>query len=226
MGSFSGVLFDLDGTLLDSAQNFIAILDQMLKQRQLPALEPSLVQSHASSGAMAMLAAAFTPHGWEQLDQAQLHEEFLARYDSHLQIENRLYDGIDELLSWLDQEQIPWGIVTNKSERFTRPIVHQLKLSERCRSLVCPEQVSRQKPDPEPLLLGCRELGQSPASTLYLGDHRRDIEAGRRAGMRTICCDYGYIQPEENPAEWGADYRAENARELMPLLQCLYNTSL
>lgn len=221
MAGFRAVLFDLDGTLLDTALDFQWIIDEMLSARGHDPVNPSQFRQHVSEGARAMVSAAFSlPTHSAETDR--LLDEFLTRYGNNPAARSQLFDGLDQLLSWLDAESIPWGIVTNKPERFSRAILETLDLSARCASLVCPEHVSRVKPDPEPLLRACRELGLEAGDTLYIGDHRRDIEAGQRAGMRTIACGYGYIPDHEDPAEWRSTHLVQDAQALTRLLKSLY----
>ncbi|KEA65437.1 hypothetical protein ADIMK_0394 [Marinobacterium lacunae] len=222
MPSYSGVLFDLDGTLLDTALDFYWVADRMKSTRGLAPIDRTRFRQHVSEGARAMVASAFDIP-IDAPDITPLLEEFLELYAQHSMIESRLFDGIPELLDWLEEMQVKWGIVTNKPERFTRTIVDKLGLSTRCSSLICPEQVTNRKPDPESLLLASHEIGRPPHKTLYIGDHRRDIEAGRRAGMTTIGCLYGYIHNDDNPNLWNSDHLVSNTRELSTLLKCLYS---
>ncbi|GGB88160.1 phosphoglycolate phosphatase 2 [Marinobacterium zhoushanense] len=221
MARYRGVLFDLDGTLLDTALDFYWVADKMRIARGLGPVERDSFRQCVSDGARAMVGNAFSL----PLDTAEIEpllEEFLDLYAQHMMVESRLFEGIDRLLDWLDGQQIKWGIVTNKPERFSRVIINQLGLSTRCSSLICPEQVSKRKPDPESLLLAGQEIGCAPDETLYIGDHQRDIEAGRRAGMITIACQYGYIHDRDDPELWHSDHLVRDTRELDTLLKCLY----
>ncbi len=221
MSGFRAVLFDLDGTLLDSVPDFLRIINELCREHDRPALAPAALRQRASEGARAMLRLAFDAAGDAELDALQ--RVFLDRYAANPVQDSILFPGIAETLEWLDRMQIGWGIVTNKSERFTLPILHRLALTRRCGSVVCPERVKHPKPDPEALLLASQELEQPPSSTLYLGDHRRDIEAGRQAGMRTLTCAYGYLSPADDPLTWGGEHLVNDARALQPLLQCLHS---
>lgn len=223
MSGIRAVLFDLDGTLLDTAPDFQRIINEIGNLHGRPPVTLPLVRQHASEGARAMLRLAFSDATDVQMNQLQT--EFLDRYAAEPVRNSILFPGIDDTLNWLEQQQIHWGIVTNKSKRFAEPILHALTLTERCACLICPEHVSQPKPHPEALLLACERLQQPPVNTLYLGDHQRDIEAGRRAGMPTLACTYGYLHPNDRPATWCADHQVSDARELRPLLQCLYSES-
>lgn len=221
MNTYRAVLFDLDGTLLDSLLDFHHIIDHMLRQRGHASLDPLALRLHVSQGARAMISAAFQLPA-EDAETDRLLEEFLTLYGQNPARHSRLFDGIETILSWLEAHTLPWGIVTNKPEHFSRPILTALGLAERCACLICPEQVTHTKPDPESLLLACNELHRTPAETLYVGDHRRDIEAGQRAGMRTIACGYGYIPAQEDPAHWHSTHLIRDTQELARLLESLY----
>lgn len=215
-----GVLFDLDGTLLDTVDDFVAIILEMRRQRGLAEAPLHLIRSTVSDGSAGMLCAAFsmTP---EHDDFAELRDEFLERYQQQLAAHARPFPGIPELLDWLDGEGLPWGVVTNKMSRFSIPLLQATGLAERCASLVCPDQVSRGKPHPEPLFKACSEMGVRPERCVYIGDHLRDIQAGRAAGMRTAAALYGYLPPGDDPQQWNADFTVENAAALRPWLEQL-----
>ncbi|EQM67558.1 N-acetylmuramic acid 6-phosphate phosphatase MupP [Pseudomonas tohonis] len=211
------VLFDMDGTLLDSAPDFIAVAQAMRVDRGLPALDDKLVRDQVSGGARAMVAAAFDmdpqAEGFETLRQ-----EFLERYQAHCAVLTRPFDGIDALLQDIEKAHLIWGVVTNKPARYAEPIMQQLGLSERSAILICPDHVKNSKPDPEPLLLACSRLQLDPASVLFVGDDLRDIESGRAAGTRTAAVTYGYIHPDDNPSHWGADVVVDHPLELRAVL--------
>ena len=214
------VLFDLDGTLLDTADDFLAIIRSMREQRGLPELPSALIRPSISDGSAGMLCAAFsiTP---EHVDFAALQSDFLQRYEQDVAAHTRLFPGMDDVLDWLDKHTIPWAVVTNKMSRFSIPLLKEVGLSARCASLVCPDQVSRAKPDPEPLFKACTDMGVEPTRCVYIGDHLRDIQAGRAAGMRTVAALYGYLPAGDDPQLWNADYTIENATALRPWLEQL-----
>lgn len=211
------VLFDMDGTLLDTAPDFIAVCQAMLAAHGRPAIDDQRIADVVSGGARAMVAATFDMDpeapGFETLRQ-----EFLDRYQDHCAVYSRLYDGMPELLESIERANLIWGVVTNKPVRFAEPIMQQLGLAERSAVLVCPDHVSNSKPDPEPLLLACSQLGIDPAQVLFIGDDLRDIESGRAAGTKTAAVRYGYIHPEDNPAHWGADVIVDHPRDLLAVL--------
>ncbi|PWU30006.1 phosphoglycolate phosphatase [Pseudomonas sp. RW407] len=211
------VLFDMDGTLLDTAPDFIAVCQAMLAAHGRAPIDEQRIADVVSGGARAMVAATFDMDpeapGFETLRQ-----EFLDRYQDHCAVYSRLYDGMPELLESIERANLIWGVVTNKPVRFAEPIMQQLGLAERSAVLVCPDHVTNSKPDPEPLLLACSQLGIDPAQVLFIGDDLRDIESGRAAGTKTAAVRYGYIHPEDNPAHWGADVIVDHPRDLLAVL--------
>lgn len=211
------VLFDMDGTLLDTAPDFIAICQAMLAERGLPRVDDKLVRDQISGGARAMVSAAFAMSP-EAPEFEALRLKFLERYQTDCAVHSTLFDGMAELLADIEKANLIWGVVTNKPVRFARPIMEQLGLSERSAVLICPDHVTKSKPDPEPLLLACKMLDLDPASVLFVGDDLRDIESGRDAGTKTAAVRYGYIHPQDNPDHWGADVVVNHPLELRRVL--------
>ena len=211
------VLFDMDGTLLDSAPDFIAVCQAMRVERGLAMVDDQLIREQISGGARAMVASAFSmapeADGFEDL-----RLEFLQRYQQHCAVLTRPFAGIEPLLADIEHAKLIWGVATNKPLRFAEPIMQQLGLAQRSAVLVCPDHVSRSKPDPEMILLACAKIGIAPNATLFVGDDARDIEAGRAAGCKTVAVTWGYIHPEDNPNHWGADAIIEHPAELRTLL--------
>jgi len=214
----SAILFDLDGTLIDTAPDFIRCLNQLRQQHRLPPLPAAQIRRSVSNGARAMIRLGFG------LDQGQegyteKHTAFLDLYEAGVANETTLFAGMSDLLSQLEQRRIPWGIVTNKPARFATPLIKALGLAERCAALVCPDHVAQRKPHPEALILACRKIDAIPGRAIYIGDHERDIEAGRNAGMKTIAVRYGYIEQPEAIDLWQADLIADTVGDLAKLLQ-------
>jgi N-acetyl-D-muramate 6-phosphate phosphatase len=212
------VLFDMDGTLLDSAPDFVAISQTMRAERGLPPISDKLIRDQVSGGARAMVAANFAMNPEDEGFEA-LRLEFLERYQSHCAVLTRPFDGMHELLEDIEQAKLIWGVATNKPVRYAEPIMQQLGLAQRSAVLVCPDHVSRSKPDPEMILLACAKMGVEPAATLFIGDDERDIEAGRAAGCKTAAVTYGYIHPQDNPRNWGADIVVDHPLELRSVLE-------
>lgn len=213
----NAVLFDLDGTLLDTAADFAQVLNQLLMQHQREPLPYARIRETVSDGARALVHLGF---GIDESDAGfeTLRQELLALYQTQLAVHTRLFEGMDQVLAHLEHTGIPWGIVTNKPAAYTTPLLNALDLHSRCRIAVCPDHVKQRKPDPEGLLLACRHLGCSPDSAIYLGDHRRDIEAGRNAGMRTVACRFGYIHRDDDITSWQADFVVDSPTDIIPLI--------
>lgn len=212
---YDGVLFDLDGTLLDTAPDFVDSLNRLLGLKEMSPLPPELIRNHVSHGSRALVALAF---GDGRDDYEALRQEFLAIYAEHLSRKTRLFDGFEPLLAQIAHNRLPWGIVTNKPELYTRMILEDLRLSPAPGTVVCPDHVQHTKPDPEPMFLAATQLGVAPHRCVYVGDHRRDIEAGRAAGMTTIAAAYGYIDDDDPASSWAADHLVEHPSDLTPLL--------
>ena len=211
------VLFDMDGTLLDTAPDFIAICQAMLAERGFPAVADKLIRDEISGGAKAMVSAAFAMSPSEP-EFEPLRLEFLERYQKDCAVHSTLFEGMAELLADIESANLIWGVVTNKPVRFAQPIMEQLGLAERSAVLICPDHVTKSKPDPEPLILACKMLDLDPASVLFVGDDLRDIESGRDAGTKTAAVRYGYIHPHDNPNHWGADVVVDHPSELRKVL--------
>lgn len=214
----SAVLFDLDGTLIDTAPDFIRCLNQLREQHGLSPLPADHIRRSVSNGARAMIRVGFGLEP-DHPDYLPRHTEFLDLYEIGVAVETTLFEGMDPILKTLEARGIPWGIVTNKPVRFAAPLVEALGLAQRCAAVVCPDHVAERKPHPEALFLACKQIGADPASTVYVGDHERDIEAGRNAGMRTIAVRYGYIEEPESVDLWQADLVADTVADLAKLLQ-------
>jgi 2-phosphoglycolate phosphatase len=223
--SLDGVFFDLDGTLADTAPDFEVVLNGLMRESGQPELSAAAVRRQVSHGARALVTLGFDLEPGEPGFDDEL-ERLLERYREHLDVATCLFPGMDQVLDQLDAAAIPWGVVTNKPERFTRPVLDGLGLLERVAAISCPEHVTERKPDPQALFLACRQAGiAQPSACIYAGDHVRDIQAGRRAGMTTVACAFGYIDPDEDPARWAADHLIHEARELIPILETLKESS-
>lgn len=212
------VLFDLDGTLVDTAADFEAVLQVLCAEQGVAPPAYASIHATVSSGARALISLAFglepTSGQFETLLQ-----HFLNMYAQQIEsTRSTLYPGMSFLLQQLDAHAVPWGVVTNKPMRFSEPLLHQLQLHKRCSVLVCPDHVAKSKPDPEPLFLACERVLRKPESSIYVGDHPRDITAGKAAGMKTIAAAYGYLPDEPCISTWGADVIVQNINEITQLL--------
>lgn len=212
------LLLDLDGTLLDTAPDFFHIANRLRERHgEAPVAYPAFRQS-VSDGARGMIRAAF---GFDESDARfePLRQEFLALYAEHLADHSAPFAGVVELLDYVERAGMAWGVVTNKPAVYAEPLLRALKLDARCGTLVCPDHVVRRKPDPEALHLACTQIGCAPAQAIYAGDHRRDIEAGRNAGMITIACGYGYVHADDPCEDWGADFVVHDPQRIIDILQ-------
>ena len=215
--ALKAVLFDMDGTLLDTAPDFVAVCQAMRAARELPPLNEQVIRDVVSGGARAMVSATFgLDVGADGFEALRL--EFLERYQQHCAVLSRPFDGMPELLADIEASRLVWGVATNKPLRFAAPIMQQLGLAERSAVLLCPDHVERSKPAPDMLLLACKQMGIAPADVLFVGDDARDIESGRAAGCKTAAVTYGYIHPEDNPRHWGADVVVDHPLELRAVL--------
>lgn len=198
------VLFDLDGTLADTAPDMARTVNLMRRRRGLVPVPLEKVRPHVSKGARGMICSAFeiTP---EHADFQPMREEFLEIYGDNLCLDTRLFPGMDELLRSLESRDVAWGVVTNKFERFARPVIEGLGLSGRVAVIVGGDTCPRPKPFPDPLLFAAEAIGVQPARTLYVGDDLRDVQAARAAGMPVLAAGYGYLGDGPPPGEWGAD---------------------
>lgn len=214
---YSGVFFDLDGTLADTAPDLVAAANELLVARQLSPKPYEELRPRASAGARGLIGGAFgidTDHS----DFIPLRDEFFANYEKALLVHSKLFEGIDHLLDQLDDAQLPWGIVTNKSERFTHPLTDLMGLRRRAVSTVSGDTTQYSKPHPEPILHAARIANIDPTRALYVGDDIRDIIAGKAAGMKTIAAAYGYCGCDEPPEAWGADYLVQHPLELLEII--------
>lgn len=213
------VLFDLDGTLIDTAPDFAGVLNRQLAAHGRQPLPYETIRASVSQGARAVVALGFADrYPVDSVEFEGIRQEFLSNYLHHLADETRLFPDMDTLLTGLEALGIPWGIVTNKPSLYTMPLLKALKLDTRCSVTICPDMVTHTKPHPEPMLKAAKALGIDPEQCLYVGDHVRDIEAGRAASMTTVAVSYGYIQDGDNPADWHADYLVDSVFELSRLL--------
>lgn len=210
------VFFDLDGTLIDTAPDFYTVLNATLQDAGRDLVSYNAVREQVSNGARAMIGLGFGLQPGDEGFDLWLNR-FLDRYEQHLAVDTVLFPGMAEVLERLEQAAIPWGIVTNKPSRFTLPLLEGLGLQARVGPVICPDHVTRRKPDPEGLLMAARATGRDATRCIYVGDHERDIAAGRNAGMTTIGVLFGYIDADENPADWQADFYVEHADELNAL---------
>ncbi|GAC1573855.1 MAG: phosphoglycolate phosphatase [Novosphingobium sp.] len=211
------VLFDLDGTLIDSAPDLGAAADKMRTDRGLDSFPLECYRPMAGAGARGMLGVAFgiTP---EAPEFAELREEFFVTYERRMLLNTQVFEGIQALIDALRERGLLWGVVTNKSARFTDPLTRAIPLFASARAIVSGDTTPFSKPHPEPLHEAARRLGVASSACVYVGDDERDIVAGRAAGMRTVAATYGYMGPQADAALWRADASISSPLELLQLL--------
>ncbi|MET4578895.1 HAD family hydrolase [Ottowia thiooxydans] len=220
MAAFDGVrcvLFDLDGTLIDSAPDLGLAADEMRIARGMPSLPLDLYRCVAGSGARGMLSVAF---GLTPADEAYgaMREEFLNNYERRMTRNTSIFDGVPELLGTLSTRQVTWGVVTNKGERFTYPLTATMPLFTGAATIVCGDTTPHAKPHPEPILEAMRRTGFEAKECIYVGDDARDIVAGKAAGVRTVAAHYGYLGADADVTLWKADAIITHPEELLSLL--------
>jgi len=198
------VLFDLDGTLADTAPDLAYALNLLRTARGLLPLSVTYLRQFASMGARGLINAGFNLDPDDE-EFGPLSDEFHTLYEANLCRETRLFSGMPQVLDWLEANGLAWGIVTNKIERYTLPLVRQLGLHPRARTVVSGNTAMRAKPHPDPLLYASRECAVAPEACLYVGDDERDVRAARAAGMRVAVARYGYLGVGRPPEAWGAD---------------------
>ncbi len=211
------VLFDLDGTLIDSAPDLGAAADRMRTDRGLPSLPLTAYRHMAGAGARGMIGVAFGI-GTDHPEYEALRQEFFGHYEACMTERTRPFDEVPKLVSMLSSAGMPWGVVTNKAERFSLPLTRALPLFAGVGTVVCGDTTPHPKPHPAPLFEAARRMGMDPAACVYVGDDERDIQAGRAAGMPTVAALYGYLGQRNDVSAWGADAIIESPADLLKLL--------
>jgi len=214
----AAVLFDLDGTLVDTAPDFVRVLNHLRADEDLAPLPYALIRSQVSNGARALVRLGFNLDDDDPGFAPRL-EKLLQHYEKELAVESLVFAGLEYGLQLLEANRIPWGVVTNKPSRYTLPLLEGLHLDKRCAVTVCPDNVTHRKPHPEPLLKACAQLAVDPLHTIYVGDHVRDVEAGRAAGNFTVAAAWGYLTPEDDIHAWQADVIAQTPADLLLQIQ-------
>ncbi|MEH6550991.1 MAG: HAD-IA family hydrolase [Pseudomonadales bacterium] len=222
MNTLKGILFDLDGTLIDTAPDFVSTLNTLLARHNKPSVDADSIRQTVSHGARALVTLGF---GINPEDEGfeELRLELLDIYEGCLADSTRLFPGMEEVLDHIESLKLSWGIVTNKPSLYTDKILSALNLSTRAMAAVCPDHVRHTKPHPEPMYLACDIINCHPTQALYVGDHKRDIDAGRNAGMPTVAARYGYVDKPEQIELWRADYIIEQPGDLINLINEIRN---
>jgi 2-phosphoglycolate phosphatase len=218
VGLTGAVLFDLDGTLIDSAPDLAGAGNDMRIARGLDPFPLSHFRPMVGAGARGMVGRAFDVDPQDDSFVA-LRDEFLQRYEARMTQETRVFPKMIPILEAFEERSMPWGIVTNKATRFSEPLVKSLNALSNAAVLVCGDTTPHSKPHPEPLLEAARRIGQLPAACMYVGDDLRDVQAGRAAGMITVAVHWGYLGSGEPIESWGADYLLREPADLLNLLR-------
>lgn len=218
MKKIKTVLFDLDGTLADTAPDLAASLNHVLKNHDYDPLPYEIIRPIVSHGGMALVTLGF---GEDHPDFDSLYKELLEYYKNNIANETTLFPGMNELLQELENENINWGVVTNKPGWLTDPLLDALNLTSRAATIVSGDTLEQRKPHPAPLLHACNQAGSKAEECLYIGDAERDIEAGNRAGMTTIVALFGYIAESDTPHTWGAHASINSPQAIIPIIQSL-----
>ena len=219
--SIECVLFDLDGTLIDTAPDFVKVVNQLLQENARPAISEERIRQTVSDGARALVKLAFEIEE-DDANFAALNQRLLdLYYDQLATTEACLYPGLDVLLKEFAVQGIRWGIVTNKPEKYAELLLKNLALRDACGVLICPDHVSERKPHPEPILLACQRLQVSTERTVYIGDHIRDVQAAKNADVIAIAAAYGYLAADAKVEEWYADFILAASDQTAALLNLL-----
>lgn len=213
----AAVLFDLDGTLIDSAPDLGAAADQMRVERGMPSLPLDVYRPMAGAGARGVLGVAFGV-GVDDPSFEAMREEFFSNYERCMTQRTKAFDGVAELIAQLEQRQLLWGVVTNKSSRFTDPLTGAMSIFNGARTIVSGDTTAHPKPHPAPLLEAARRMGLTPQRCLYVGDDERDVVAGLAAGMQTVAATYGYLGSKTEIQAWGAHAEINSPLALLQLL--------
>jgi phosphoglycolate phosphatase len=215
--NIQAVLFDLDGTLIDSAPDLGAAVDKMRVDRGMPSLPLLHYRPMAGAGARGMIALAFgfTP---EHPDYDAMKEEFFRNYESCMTKRTFAFEGVAQMIAALVAAKLPWGVVTNKSKRFAEPLTQSMPLFKSSAVLICGDTTPHAKPHPEPLLEAARRMGLDPSACIYVGDDERDIVAGHAAKMKTVAATYGYLGAQGDVEKWQADAQIQSPSELASLI--------
>jgi len=200
----SCVLFDLDGTLVDTAPDLLACLNRALQAHQLAALDENAARPLISYGASAMIKAS-QPVDLTESRQTEVLALMLDLYQQNIAEHSQFFPGMPEVLAMIESEGLKWGVVTNKQERFTLPLMEAMDLTHRAACIISGDTAGKPKPHPAPMLAACRQAGVEPQECVYIGDASHDIEAGKSVHMKTLAAVYGYLKPNDQPETWGAD---------------------
>lgn len=217
MARINTVLFDLDGTLIDTAPDMANALNILLLEEGCDKLPFQTIRPVVSNGSAALVQLGF-PDLKENATVERLKKRYLKIYEDKLCVDSVLFPGMQQLIEHINDQQMRWGVVTNKPGWLTEPLMQQIGLAENAACIVSGDTTNNRKPHPEPMYLACKQSGSRPENCIYIGDALRDIQAGNNAGMRTVVANYGYIGEGENTKSWRADFHIDNPREIIALI--------
>jgi len=209
--NLSCVLFDLDGTLVDTAPDLIACLNTALTQHGFDKVASDFVKPFISYGAATMINKSVST---DEITQNKILETMLALYQDNIAEHSEFFPGISETLQTIESLGLKWGIVTNKRERFTKPLIDAFKLNHRASCVISGDTTANSKPHPEPMLTACKQAKVKPEECVYIGDALHDIQAGKNSKMKTLAAIYGYLKPDDIPSNWEADALIESPEQL------------
>lgn len=219
--TLSCVLFDLDGTLVDTAPDLIACLNQSFTHHGLDTVNNEQVKPFISHGVAEMIRQS-VPH-INEYTQAEILDTMLSFYENNIAEHSQFFSGMNDTLATIEALNLKWGIVTNKRERFTQPLVKAFQLTHRAACVISGDTTANSKPHPEPMLTACIQANVKPEECVYIGDAIHDINAGKNANMKTLAATYGYLKPTDNPANWGADALIDSPAQLTTWIKALCN---
>jgi len=217
MLTFSAVLFDLDGTLVDTAPDLAFALNFLLREQGRSPLTYEEIRPQASNGSAALIKLGFDIGPADEAYK-ELQQRFINLYQQNIARETRLFDGMEAVLEKLEANSISWGIVTNKPAFLTDPLVEKLALTDRAACVVSGDTTAHSKPHPAPMLHACELINHAPEDCLYIGDAERDIQAGKNTNMRTMTARWGYLAPHDQPESWQADIIIDHPRDILQWL--------
>jgi 2-phosphoglycolate phosphatase len=209
------VLFDLDGTLVDTAPDLIAAMNQALLHHGFPQVAEARVRPLISFGAAVMLQQSVA----DSEQQAAILATMLTHYQQHILQAGGLFEGIADTLAWIENRGLKWGVVTNKAQRFTVPLMQALQLTERAACIISGDTTAHCKPHPEPMWAACEQAGVHAEQCVYIGDAQHDITAGKNARMKTLAAVYGYLTAEAHPEHWGAEALVQSPAQIQSWLE-------
>ena len=217
-GRARAALFDLDGTLLDTAPDLAAALNVLRAEEGRAALELAVVRPHVSNGAIAVVRTGFPEVAVDSQAFAELRARFLAHYGAALSVHTRLFPGFEAVLATLEANALPWGIITNKAAWLTVPLLEKQGLHARAACVMSGDTLPERKPHPRPLLAAAERIDVLPAECIYVGDALRDVQAARAAGMVPLGARFGYVNPADDPDSWPVAAWLDAPHELLPWL--------